>query len=416
MHVALVPVGTRGDVEPMLVLGAALQRRGHEVIVGAPADHRARIEARGFTYHRVGIELQARLQELELQRVSKLRAFREARRIMLASAPTEIDDAVAATDGADLVVSAGTGFGAFHAAEKLGVPCCSAFYAPGWIPSASHAPIMLPLHGLPRVVNRLLWRMMQRQGDSMLLAPVNEARERLGLPALRSVLQATPHRALLAYDPLFGAAPNDAQAVLPSWPQLDAVQVGALIDQERHPLDERVERFLASGAPPVFVGFGSVPDGNPAVLGAMLEAVASRLDQRFIWSLGWSSGEVPTSARVLVIREAPFGALFPRCRLVLHHGGAGTTATALRAGVPQLVVPHIADQFFFGRQIAAQGLGPPPIPRRRLTATTLERALRRSFALEEQLRARARELAAQVPDDPVAAAVTALERWARPVA
>lgn len=413
MQIALLPVGTRGDVEPLLSLGKRLRARGHGVRFGSPPNHAPRVQAAGFPFHEVGVELQARLQQLELERLSKLRALKEIRALVLEAGKVEVGQALAACEGADVILGAGTGFGGFHAAQKLGVPYGFAFYAPGWIPSAAHAPTLMPFQGLPRFLNRLLWRLSQRQGDGLLLGPVNAARAELGLAPLKTLLESTAPRALLAYDPLFGPAPTDARAVLPAWPELELDHVGALQDDGAATLSPPLEAFLAGGPPPLFVGFGSMADSTPQRTAALLTSLSRTLDLRIVWALGWTAGRpVVDDPRLCCVDEAPFAALFPRCRLVVHHGGAGTVATALRAGVPQLVVPHLADQFFFGAKVAELGLGPAPVPRPKLTERALTGAVRAFLAAEGGFQERAREVKRQLPADPLGAAALRVEAWA----
>ena len=134
-----------------------------------------------------------------------------------------------------------------------------------------------------------------------------------------------------------------------------------------------LQRFLDAGPPPLFVGFGSMSIRDPQRVTACILAALARTGQRALLHAGWAGlGRQALPAHVYHIDQfVPYGALLPRTAAVIHHGGSGTTAQALTAGVPSLVVPFLFDQFFWGRRVAALGAGPPPLPLRRLTVDRL---------------------------------------------
>ncbi len=166
-------------------------------------------------------------------------------------------------------------------------------------------------------------------------------------------------------------------------------------------LDPALAAFLDDGPGPVFVGFGSMPTPDPERVVRDAGRVLGRLGLRGVVSEGLAGLSVDAEPedgthRLLGIGSAPHDVLFPRCAVVVHHGGAGTTAAAVRAGVPQVVVPHAADQPYWGRRMADLGVAAPPIARKDLTAARLERALEvalspgarsAAYALGERVRA-----------------------------
>lgn len=165
------------------------------------------------------------------------------------------------------------------------------------------------------------------------------------------------------------------------------------------PSDEGLIRFVESGAPPVFFGFGSMSVPDPARATRLLLDAIRTTDRRAILQAGWAGlgrGELP--ANVYVIGETDYGWLFPRMSAIVHHGGSGTTAFGLRAGVPAVIVPLAFDQFYWGERVAALGVGPRPIPYRGLTASGLADAIEVA-ASDGAMRSRAESLAQSLRAD-----------------
>jgi UDP:flavonoid glycosyltransferase YjiC (YdhE family) len=157
-------------------------------------------------------------------------------------------------------------------------------------------------------------------------------------------------------------------------------------------LEPDLAQFLAAGPPPVYIGFGSMPTADPVGVARDLRAALDRLGLRGVVSAGLAGLGVASSHAaggpgpdpVIGVGATRHETLFPRCSVVVHHGGAGTTAAAVRAGVPQVVVPHAADQPYWGRRMADLGVAADPIARKDLTPERLHRAL--GVALSAQAR------------------------------
>jgi UDP:flavonoid glycosyltransferase YjiC (YdhE family) len=138
----------------------------------------------------------------------------------------------------------------------------------------------------------------------------------------------------------------------------------------------KLANFLDAGSPPVYIGFGSMSHRNPVETADLVLEALRRSHQRAILLSGWGSlqgSDLPDT--VFMIDSVPHAWLFPRMAAVVHHGGAGTTAAGLRAGVPSVIVPFFGDQPFWGQRIADLGVGPDPIPRNKLTVERLARAI-----------------------------------------
>jgi UDP:flavonoid glycosyltransferase YjiC (YdhE family) len=161
-------------------------------------------------------------------------------------------------------------------------------------------------------------------------------------------------------------------------------------------LPGEVETFLAEGAPPVYVGFGSMPVPHPERMRTLLASAARATGRRFVVARGWSGFE--SAARegdCLFVDDVPHARLFPRVAAVVHHGGSGTVAAAARAGVPQIVFPHMSDQFLWRSQVRRLGLGPSGGLLRMLSARSLSKAILECVG-NERYRKNAEDVAAAI--------------------
>jgi UDP:flavonoid glycosyltransferase YjiC (YdhE family) len=245
----------------------------------------------------------------------------------------------------------------------------------------------------PRV-NRWLWRLFLPAFSLAAGHQVNRERRLRGLGSLGNVFDhfvtANP---VLATDAALAGIPGDVGA------ERRVLGIPALYPLGGEPLPEKLETFLQSGPPPVYVGFGSMTDPDPrATTRLVLEAI-ERVGCRAVLSSGWAGlGDAALPSTVMVVNEVSHASLFPHCAAVVHHGGAGTTTSAARAGVRQLVVPHVVDQFYWGSRVQRHGVAPQPLPRKRLAAEPLAATLR--ALLDNELAAeRAEELGARLHDE-----------------
>jgi sterol 3beta-glucosyltransferase len=176
-----------------------------------------------------------------------------------------------------------------------------------------------------------------------------------------------------------------------------------------------LQAFLDAGPPPVYVGFGSMVGRDPAGLAQKVVEALLLAGLRGVMARGWGGLQpdvVP--AHVHLIDEAPHGCLLPLMAAVVHHGGAGTTAGGLYAGRPTVICPFFGDQPFWGRVVHQVGLGPAPVPQRRLTSTRLAAAMREAVS-SEAIRLAAEDMGRRLrAEDGVGQAVAQLEREVAP--
>jgi vancomycin aglycone glucosyltransferase len=387
LRVALAPEGTRGDVEPLLALGERLRGRGHEVRVCAPPDFGPEVRARGFAHHPVGGSVRELLaQQARAFAGSGWALLRAVHGYLREEAAAQCRDLPEALEGCDFAIGAGVQLGAPSVAERLGIPYRYVVYCPAIIPSRHYPPMTVAHRDLPAAANRLLWWLLLRGMNALVRGTLDRQRAALGLDPVDDVYRhlLTP-RPVLAADPLLAEPPPDAPFALD--------RTACLHPHREGPLPPKLEDFLAAGPRPVYIGFGSMTDPRPAETTRRLLEAVRFAGCRAVVSRGWAGlAEGPLPEGVLAVGDVDHASLFPHMAAVVHHGGAGTTHTASRAGVPQIVVPHVLDQFYWAHRVHALGVAPPPLPRRRLTTGALAAHL--IAVLENELLVeRARELA-----------------------
>ena len=390
MRVLLSTIGSRGDVQPIVALGSELKALGHDVMLCVPPDFRDWIERLGMPVTPIGPALRS----TGMARAGGTKITPEQRRQMLeGTVAAQFETIASAARGADLIVGAtALQVAAPSVAESMGIPYVFAAYCPAVLPSQHHGPPVLPMLGdapPPRMADYSeLWvRDAQRWNDSW-LPVINDQRESLGLPPIEDVRgYVHTRRPWLASDATLGPWPDATD---------DGVfQAGAWFLPDGRPLSPEIEAFLDAGSPPVYCGFGSIraPDGLARV---MVESVRA-LGRRMILSRGWAElGLVDAEPDCLAIGEVNQRLLFPRVAAVVHHGGAGTTHAAARAGAPQVIVPQHYDQHYWSQRVEALGIGAAhasSVP----TTESLTRAL--EATLDPIVADRARALAPRISGD-----------------
>jgi len=390
MRIALAVDGTRGDVQPMLALAERIQGAGHTVVVCGPPDAESDCRAQGVAFRPMGVDARQFLdQEAEGIARGRLALAMAGTRYFRSTIDRQFDRLPDATRDVDAIFGAGLCFAGASAAELHGIPYRMIAYCPVLLPSAEHAPFFLPTLRSPRWLNRLMWSAVVPAFSALVGIEINRRRKRLGLPRVRQV-----YRHLLSRRPVLSADPS--LAPVPADCALPIDVIPYLHPRRGEALPEKLEAFLAAGPPPVYVGFGSMTDPDPDATTALILAAVERAGCRAVLSSGWARlGGGPLPESVFRVGPVDHQRLFPRVAAVVHHGGAGTTTTSARAGVPQLLVPHGVDQFYWAARVQALGVAGPPVPRHRLRAARLGDALR-AVLDNELLLPRAQELAEKV--------------------
>lgn len=382
LRVVLATVGSRGDVQPMLALAQALVARGHVPVVAAPPNFEPWVRRLGFAFAPLGADMQVFLAgHRDVMTGNPLKMLQAMSRYFSEQIPLQVKQLDPVCRGADAVIHGGLAFAAPSVARHLRLPLLGVLYTTCILPSGQHPPPEVPWHGLPHWMNDLLWRADRLLGDSLVRGALNAARAGIGLPPVDHV----GHH-LIEENPLVIAADEALFPQDPAWKGRYPYANFIFFDDPA-PLDPELDAWLRDGEPPVFVGFGSMSGkGTDRVEGVIVEAV-SATGRRCIVGAGWAglgAGALPPDWRV--VREAPHALLFPRTAAVVHHGGSGTTASALRAGVPQVLLPLILDQFHHAHRLFLAGIAPRPVPMENITAAELADAIEAALELPESPR------------------------------
>lgn len=403
MRIGIVANDTRGGVQPYAALGVGLQAAGHEVRMVAPSDFAALMAAEGLQLAPLSGSIQADLRGAS-QATSRgpIAALRFIGRELAPRVRTWTRETLEACDGVDVVTGGVAGMiVGLSVAERLGVPFVPTYLQPVDAPTDAYPGVLLSR--TPTWLGSWGRRLSHTASDAALWAafrrPMASARtEVLGLSGRATAADGQP--VLYGFSRhVLQVPPRDptARHVTGYWRLVTA-------PEWRPP--PALEEFVARGGPVVSVGFGSMPDDHAERVTDLVLAAARDAGVRVVLLSGWGGlAALPLSDDAVAVDEVPHDWLFPRVAAAVHHGGAGTTGAALRAGIPAVVVPFTADQPFWAARVADLGAGPAPIPRKRLTADRLADALRRAVT-DGPMRARAVDLGARITaEDGVAEAV-----------
>jgi len=417
MKLVLASYGTRGDVEPCVVVGRELLRRGHDVRMAVPPDLVGFAEGAGLATAAYGLNTQAWLDVYrnfwtaffrKFWRIQDLRKlWREMWELSDQSWAQMNTTLTSLADGAD-VLFAGQSYQepAANVAEHYDIPLVTLHHVPmranGQLVSILPSPLA---RSAMTAFDWLAWRLNKKVEDAQ--------RRELGLPKATGP---SPRRIadrgsleIQGYDEV--CFPGLAA----EWAKWDGQRpfVGALTMELTTHADDEVASWIAAGTPPICFGFGSMPVESPADTVEMISAACAELGERALVCAGSSDfSDVPHFDHVKVVGAVNYAAVFPACRAVVHHGGSGTTAASLRAGVPTLILSMDVNQTLWGGQVKRLKVGTG----RRFSATTRESLvadLRRILAPQYATRARALGARMTKPAESVVKAADLVESFAR---
>jgi sterol 3beta-glucosyltransferase len=411
MRIAVFAGGSRGDVQPMVVLGAELARRGHDVVMATPDDQVEFALRLGLETVPLGIRARDFLESEEGRRWladgDSRRFFASMLEAKWRVAPAIRKAMLTAARDAGLIVSGVINLDdAACIAEAQGIPVVGLHLAP-WRPNRAFPSLAVSSRRLPAPVNRLTHELAGRMEWKATAAYVNSFRRELGLALATSPTPATMARAGYVEVQAFS---RHLVPELNTWgPQRPLVGFIVPTAGQRRlwgeaETDGPLDDWLAAGEPPVYFGFGSMPVGESERTLALIRGVARALGVRALVGAGWArypSRSLDGDGDIRVVGAIDHDTVLPRCQAAVHHGGGGTTATCVRAGLPAVVCSFSFDQPFWGRRLESRGVG-RLLPFRELQVRTLSRAL--ASLLADGPRDRARRLGAALQAEDAAGA------------
>ncbi len=413
MRVGIQTWGSEGDIRPLVAIGHGLVQRGHDVeLVYTDIGNRsydAVAAALGMTARAVATPVIADESELYAIGLSAIDArdpLSQAR-IIYDRLLRPAEDAIfaAAVDlcrRSDLIVSHFIVNQVHAAAELAGKPNVSVTFAHTLVPSRHFCP-----QGLPRLGetgNAMGWALARFVLNRVMRGPVNDFRRRVGVPPVKDLLLdgwASHLLNLIAVSPAICTAPPD----WPPWNRVCGFLAPPATSHEQ--IAPELDAFINDGEPPVFMGFGSLMPLRSSYLDQVVAVFTEATRLAGCRAIIQAAVAPRQDARVAIVGRTPHAQVFRRCAAVVHHCGAGTTHTTLKAGVPSIGVPHVSDQFGWIAELQRLGVAPRPVGRRSLTAPRLAHRIKQVLA-DPGMRTRAAAIAARMQDDDGAGRAAAL--------
>ena len=368
-RIILATAGSLGDLHPFVAVGKALQARGFRAEIASSDEYRAKVEAEGLGFHAVGPSLARLTADLGLSLAELTEAITRSdaflfERIMLPYLDAGARAMMAVADGCSAVVGSTFAAGAAMAAERLEIPYVSVALQPTVVMSAfdppylPRAPWLAPTTGGLRLALNRATLALGRATTDHWKRPINAVRQGLGLGPTDLNLVFDGVRvgqlSLGLYSPLLSPRQPDAPPhfEVAGYAPYDSDVGGPAV------LPLELDAFLSAGPAPIVFTLGSAAVNIPGDFYGQSLAAARRLGRRAVLLVGPDGDpSVADGPDVIAAPYAPFSLLFPRCAAIVHQGGVGTTQQALRAGRPQLVVPHLGDQYDNGARVKRLGCG-----------------------------------------------------------
>lgn len=349
MKITLTPFGSRGDVYPLAYLGMKLVQRGHSVRMCATPENRTFLEGQGFECIYIGSDFKEIVNRLSSFMGKPFQLISPSLKLLREELHLQFEQLAEVLPDSDLIIGSGIQFLSKTIAQYHHIPYRHIFHVPVIIPSAYHAPYIFPWYNLPRWLNRSLWSIYAAMTDVLLMKTINTFRTLYKLKPASLSTYVDFGEFILAVTPELAKPAPDTTVLL---------QADYLFPQQSGTISPDLQKFLDDGEPPVYVGFGSMGDAHPEKTINTVFDVVQSLNIRAIISKGWAEyTSLKKSDRIFYADNEPHLLLFPKTRVVIHHGGAGTTSSAAACGVPQIIVPNVLDQYFWGHRIEELNIG-----------------------------------------------------------
>lgn len=370
MHVLILTFGTRGDIEPFAAFAERLAHAGHSAVLAAPEPYRSTVSNAGFEPMATEMDRVMRVGMTRLNGpMHALSVAREMGRAMRVSLQEQWN--IAERTQPTVVIAHPKALGGLHVAERLGVPFAASLPLPFLTPTRAF-PIPFMARPLTGPLNRATYQ-FNRVAAAAYGGMINTFRRdtlRLARMSRLSTYLSTRDGAPVPVLYPFSRHVVPVPADYPASAHVTGYWFGETSTTWEPPRD--LADFLHGPRPVVYVGFGSMGlGGNAQERGRLIDDAVRRAGVRAVVSAGWGAVSIERREHIYPVHDIPHEWLFPRVDAVVHHGGSGTAAAGLRAGKPTLVCPVLGDQPFWARRLHELGVGPRPIPLRRVTPESL---------------------------------------------
>ncbi|HUE97792.1 MAG TPA: glycosyltransferase [Anaerolineales bacterium] len=410
MKITILTYGSRGDVQPFLPLSIRLMEECHSVKLAAPSRFKSLIEEHGIDFVPLAGDPQDLSRRLNNAGHNSVKLLRELMNHAIEIGADVWCQTEEACRDADLILHTFThAVGAHTLAREKNTPDIHIQTFPMFTPTGDYPNVTLP-DLKSRSLNRITHKFAAKITWWSSRIGFEQVRRRAGLPK-RKLYWPFDHDPLRPQTPILCAWSSSVLHASSDWPARAHVTGYYFfpLDESYQPSEE-LQTFLQKGKPPVCITFGSMVNRDAERINSSVREALRQTGNRGIILSGWSGVKDRSSSDLLYLEAAPHDWLLPRCGMAVHHGGAGTTAAGLRAGIPNIVVPFMADQPFWGRRVHAIGAGPKPILVKNLSAENLTSAI--AEADSAVLRGRAQAIGQKIRNEEgVGETVKFLERY-----
>lgn len=376
MRIAIFTLGSRGDVQPYVALASYAIKEGHEAVICTGRTFEKMITEYGVEFKEANSDLMALFQTEEGQMIFKhamkhpLKTKAYVKDVINPAFRKTLDQFWESSQGADVIIYHPKAFGAPDMAKALGIPCVSMPPVPITYPIEEFPNLALaPTKNFGSYMNKLTYKLMMK-AESASIHEVNDFREQtLGLPKRKSGLYA------------FQIGEEEIPTIYPISPSLfeDVTSWNGkvflpgffFLEREGEKLDDQLGNFLAEGSPPIVISFSSMPLKNPNRFKEVVVEALKKTNNRGIILVGNSGMKLESMADILMIKETPHTQLFPLAKGIIHHGGVGSMAGALKSGKPQLIIPFSVDQPFWAKRLHTLGYALKPLKEKEVRVDTL---------------------------------------------
>lgn len=374
LKILVLTSGSRGDIQPLLALSIRLKSLGHEIIFGASKNFENWVKNSNLTYQEFGSDIQKIAEDnAEIVGGKPIKLLRFILALIQNELDLQYNQLLELIKGVDIVIGSSIQLSADFVTKGFNIPYFYFVYAPPLLYSKYHPPITIPFDISNTTINKFLWVINDKLWNLAVKKQCNDYRKKLNLPPLENFL-----------DPLRDggkniilASPSDLSP-LPKDISEKISQTSTLYHFTDEKIPVELESFLDDDKPIVYVGFGSMTDPNPEKTTDFILDTIKKAEVKIVLSKGWANlgNKITNNSEIIVVGDVSHHLFFNKLSAVVHHGGAGTTGTTALAGTPQIIIPHLLDQYYWAKRIKNLSIGVGSFNKNKLNSENLSKAIK----------------------------------------